>query len=139
VAANGCVLTAPTAAPAATAPAAGPCPRSELFFDDELGGRADRRGRVAVLLRCVAAAAPGCRGTVRLLDDVAKRSVAASTVVRFRIPAGERRRLVVRLTRRGRARVARDGGDLLTLSATAVDPAGRRTVLRDGIGVSLHR
>ena len=120
-------------------PAAGPCPRSELFFDDELGGRLDRRGRVAVLLRCVAAASAGCRGTVRLLDDVATRPVAASTVVRFRIPAGQRRSLMLRLTRRGRASVTRNGGALLTLSATAVDPAGRRTVLRDGIGVSPGR
>ena len=128
----GCRLSwrssAATDAAAATAPAAGPCPRSELFFDDELGERADRRGRVAVLLRCVAAAAPGCRGTVRLLDDSGGRAVAASTVARFQIPAGQRRRLAVRLTRRGRALVGRDGGDLLTLSTTAVaaDGAARR-------------
>ncbi len=63
--ANGCVLTAATDAAAATAPAAGPRPRSELFFDGEPGERADRRGRVAALLRRVAAAALGCRGTVR--------------------------------------------------------------------------
>lgn len=136
--ANGCVLTAPLDAPAAAAPDPGPCPRSELHFDDELSQRVGRDGRVPLLLRCVAAAPPGCVGRVELRSE-RERGLGAA---RFTIPAGTRRRVVVRLGRKGVARVrreSRDGfGGLLTVRAVSLDPEGRRSVLRDWLGVEIR-
>jgi hypothetical protein len=94
-----------------------------------------RDGRVPVTLRCVAAAPPGCRGTVRI--DLVEGSPRGrdSSRVRFRIPAGRVHRLAPRLTRGGRRAAARDGAAVVT--AVAVDPAGRRSVLADGYWIEV--
>jgi hypothetical protein len=96
-----------------------------------------RSRRVPFILRCIAAAPAGCRGTVRLRDE---EGAAASSPVRFRIPVGRRRRIVARVTPRAYRAALREGregigGSFFVVEATAVDPAGRRSVLSDGYGV----
>ncbi|CAA9483695.1 MAG: hypothetical protein AVDCRST_MAG30-951 [uncultured Solirubrobacteraceae bacterium] len=138
-AANGCVLSAPLDAPAAAAPDPGPCPRSELYFDDELSQRVGRDGRVPLLLRCIAAAPPGCVGRVELRGDAGDRRLGSA---RFAIPAATRRRIVVRLDRRARAAVRRESrlglGAGLEVRAVTVDPDGRRSVLTDGHAIEIR-
>jgi hypothetical protein len=142
--ANGCLLVADVAASAAAEPGPGACVRSELFLDDAGPSPAlDRRRRVPLTLRCIAAAPPGCRGTLRLrlADDPSRE---AARPLRFRIPAGRSQRLAPRLTRLGyRAAIAEAraglGGAALEVDAVAVDPAGRRSRLRDGYVIEVPR
>jgi len=142
--ANGCLLVADVSARAAAAPGPGPCPRSELFLDDSGPSPVlDRSRRVPLILRCIAAASPGCRGTVRLrLADGPTGN--ASAPLRFRIPAGRSRRLAPRLTRRAYRAAIREsrtgiGGAALVVHAVAIDPAGRRSELSDGYSVEVPR
>ncbi len=141
---NGCLLVADVVAKAAAAPGPGPCPRSEIFLDD-LGPSPvlDRSRRVPLTLRCIAAAPPGCRGTVRLrFADGLTGNASAS--LRFRILAGRSRRLAPRLTRRAYRAAIREsregiGGAALVVHASAVDPAGRRSRLSDGYSIEVPR
>jgi hypothetical protein len=116
--ANGCVLAAGVedVAPLEVVPP-GPCPRAEVVldeYDQKLRGRTLR-----VQVTCVAAPPPGCRGAVLL------RWGGRAAQGRFRVPAGRRRLVEVRLTRRGLASVrrqfGRDGVALLRLSARMAD------------------
>ena len=59
--ANGCLLLAPITDPAARAPGPGPCARSEAALSSSVKGRTAR-----IKVRCVAAPAGGCRGTIEL-------------------------------------------------------------------------
>ena len=112
--ANGCLLVAPVADPAAAAPEPGPCPRSELTRVDGPNPRLSRS--VPVTLRCVAAPR-NCRGTLRLRADGAPLNPPR----RFSIPAGRAHRFNVRLGERGyralRRHVERDDGALVTIEA----------------------
>jgi hypothetical protein len=127
---NGCVVVADLRAPAARAIApGGPCARTAIDFERSgavQGQRSTLRsgGRVGVTLECVAAPRPGCRGTLRLTMD-GKRATAAP--VRFTVAAGRSRRLVARLTPAARARVMTRRAYPFTLTASAVDPGGRRS------------
>jgi hypothetical protein len=116
--ANGCVLAADVddVAPLDMVPP-GPCPRAEVVLhehDQKLRGRILR-----VRVTCVAAPPPGCRGTVVL------RFAGHAGEGSFRVPAGARRLVEVRLTRRGIAAVRRqfrlDGVALLRLGARVAD------------------
>lgn len=125
-----CVLLAGVQAPAATAPAAGPCPRTEITFGRPLDSqRSTLRpgGLVPVVVDCVTAAAPGCRGTLRLTSGG-----AGTKPLGFTIPPGARRRLLVRLAPGFEAALRR--GDCcpreLTIVAAAKDPDGRRSEYR---------
>lgn len=137
--ANGCLVTAELDATALGAAPAGPCPRSEVALPGgDLRSRLRRDGRMAVLARCVTAAAPeGCRGTVRLRQ---LRGMAAPGetvgVARLRIPAGRRRTIAVRLTRFGASllRTASDGVDV-DLRITATDRAGRSSSVNSVLSI----
>jgi hypothetical protein len=99
--ANGCVLAASVddTGPAGVPPA-GPCPRSEVVLGE---GENRLRGRVLrVRVSCVAAPASGCRGEVLL-----GRGGGWAGRGRFRVPAGEREPVRVRLSRRGLSQVRR--------------------------------
>ena len=141
--ANGCLLVADVTARAARAPAPGPCPRSEVAMRD---GQplVNRSRRVPVRLRCVAAAPPGCRGTLRLELDYAAQPLVASRRLRFHIPTGRARWLRPRLTRRAWAAARREartgiGGAGMQVVAVTVDPAGRRSRLSDGYSIDVPR
>jgi hypothetical protein len=137
--ANGCVLAADTspvaAPPSATptqtldappsvppaqtldAPPAGPCPLAEVVLDEHdqvLRGRTLR-----VTVTCIAAPPPGCNGFVALGRG------GRAGQGRFRVTAGRRRVVSVRLTRRGMASVRRqlgfDAVALLRLGARVTD------------------
>jgi hypothetical protein len=110
--------------------------RLRLFLGDEGKPVLRRNRRVPLILRCVAAAPPGCRGTLRLSLYVPSRGVTET--VRFAIPAGQRRRL----TRAASAAALREDrhredGVALNVRAMAVEPAGRRSVLADGVVVAV--
>jgi hypothetical protein len=116
--ANGCVLAAglEDVAGLDSVPA-GPCPRAEVVLDEH---DQELRGRIVrARVTCVAAPPVGCRGAVVL--GVGGRAGRG----RFALPAGERRLVEVRLTRRGMARVRRqhrfDGVALLRLGARVAD------------------
>jgi hypothetical protein len=121
--ANDCLLLADAAAPAAGAPAKGPCPRSEVQVDN--GGPNPHLGRsLPVVLRCVAAPRR-CRGTVRLrltLEGAARPAVL-NVPRRYSIRAGATRHLRVGLTERGyrllRGEVVRAGD-----AVVGVEPRG---------------
>jgi hypothetical protein len=135
--ANGCVLAASVddAGPAGVPPR-GPCPRSEVVLGE---GDNRLRGRIVrVRVSCVAAPASGCRGEVLL-----GRGGGWAGRGRFRVPAGERRSVRVRLTRRGLTQVQRHfrrfGHALLHLAARVEDGrvsrgAGTANVLIEGPG-----
>jgi hypothetical protein len=94
--ANGCVLYAPLTGPAPTEPPSGPCPRAEVLVeetDQRLHGR-----RIRFVAKCVAAPAAGCRGTVHVRGANGKRVLGRG---RFRVPAGDRRRVDIVLNRSG--------------------------------------
>jgi hypothetical protein len=116
--ASGCVLAADVedVAPLEVVPP-GPCTRSEVVLDDHDQRLRGRTLRVRVT--CVAAPPPGCRGAVVLGVD--GRAAQGS----FRVRAGARRLVEVRLTRRGIAAVRRqfrfDGVALLRLGARVAD------------------
>lgn len=134
--ANDCVLTAPLTARAASAPAAGPCPRSEVLLEGDGRLRIGRDRRTTLPLRCIAAPPPGCRGTVRVFGEDSPRTAG---YVRFRIPRGARG-VTIRLNREGYRFVRRDeldGGAVLVIRATVVDPAGRRSTLESGVGIDI--
>jgi hypothetical protein len=140
--ANGCVLSAALGDAAAAAPAAGPCPRSEVVLDDGHRTRVDRRTRrVAFVLRCVAAPPPGCRGTARLTADYA--DVTTVFRRRFLIPAGRQQRLSIRLSARDYRAAFGDGGDggdaAFLVDAVTTDPDGRRNVSSDLLVARLGR
>jgi hypothetical protein len=98
--ANGCAFAAPIAGPGASVVPPGPCPRAEIYLEDDQPKRL--RGRTArVRFQCLAAPAPGCRGSVRLQLD---RPLGQA---RFLIPAGRHGTVRVRLTRRGLATLRR--------------------------------
>ena len=83
------------------------------------------------------------RGSVRLRLLPAEASdLTATPRVRFAIPAGARRRLVLRVNRRAYAIARQEAGDdsgaFFDVRATAVDPAGRRSRLSDGYGVNVR-
>ena len=69
---NGCLLTAPITEPPAAAPDAGACARTEVYLPDEYSPRVKRDRRLRVRVDCVAAAPPGCRGTLSLRPRLAK-------------------------------------------------------------------
>jgi hypothetical protein len=98
--ANGCVLGAGvTDVPPVEPVPPGPCPRAEVVledYDEKLRGRTLR-----VWVTCVAAPRPGCRGAVVL------RFRGRTGRGRFRVPAGGRRLVKVRLTQRAAASVRR--------------------------------
>jgi hypothetical protein len=103
--ANGCVLaTGAEGGPPVGAPPPGPCPRAEVVLEDGDRDTVLRGRALPVVVTCVAAPPPGCRGAVRLGHDgrVGRR--------RFRIPAGTRRVVRVVLSRRGMALVRRGAG-----------------------------
>jgi hypothetical protein len=124
--ANGCVLAAdvadhpPPLIPAPQTldvPPAGPCPLAEVVLDEHdqvLRGRTLR-----VTVTCVAAPPPGCNGSVTLGRG------GRAGHGRFRVTAGRRRVVPVRLTRRGMASVRRqlgfDAVALLRLGARVTD------------------
>jgi len=128
---NGCLLTAPITDLAAAAPDAGACPRSEVHVLDEHSRLVGRDRRVRIRLDCVAAAPPGCRGTLTLRPAWGPRARPARPQ-RFRIAVGRRDRLNVRLTRRGYKAVVRAnrkfGAAPVFVRTVAVDPDGRRRV-----------
>jgi hypothetical protein len=99
-AANGCVFVAPIAGPGSTIVPPGPCPRAEILLEDDQPDRLWAR-TVRVRLRCVTAPPPGCRGRLRLALE---RRLGGA---RYRIPAGRRGTVRVRLTRRGVAMLTR--------------------------------
>jgi len=125
---NGCLLTAPITEPAADAPDAGACPRSEVYVPDEHSRPVKRDRRVRIRVGCVAAAPPGCSGTLALKSLM--RAPRLAKPLRFRIPVGRRARLKVRLTRRGYKAVVRQnheiGGAPVNVRTVTVDPDGRR-------------
>jgi hypothetical protein len=128
---NDCVLVAEVADLPCTVPPVGPCPRSELRLVGGFGSHVGRDRRVPVVLQCVVAAPPGCRGSVsvRPLGEFAGRG---SRHVRFLIRTGARRRIFVRLTERADAKALREGAAdngiaTLEIIATTTDPAGRRS------------
>jgi hypothetical protein len=127
---NGCLLTAPITEPAADAPDPGACPRSEVHVPDEYSRKVKRDRRVRLRMDCVAAAPPGCQGTLRLRPAFSAPRLAKPR--RFRIAVGERARLNVRLTRRGYKAVVRSdreiGGAPVFVRTVIVDPDGRRQV-----------
>jgi hypothetical protein len=95
--ANGCVRYAPL--DGAQVVAAAPCPAAEVIVEEDekvLRGRS-----VRVLVKCVAGAPDRCRGTALLR----RRRVLGRG--RFDVPAGSRRRVEVRLGRRGMRYVLR--------------------------------
>lgn len=128
--ANGCTLVADVQAPPARAPAAGPCARTDVSVERGAvsGPRTTvRRGRrVAVRLACAAAPPPGCRGTLRLATTDGDGAARVSSRVRFQVRVGDRRRIVVRLTRRAHAALRSGRSTQLTAIAVTVDPDGRR-------------
>jgi len=130
--ANGCVLYAPVDGAPAAEPPDGPCPRSEVVFEETDQILHGRRVRIAVT--CIAAPAPGCRGSVMLRD----RRIAGRG--RFSVPAGATRVVDVVLTRPAARRVRRvlkrEGEAFLLLAADVRD--GRVPNLR-GSGVVIDR
>lgn len=127
---NGCVVVADLQAPAARAVAAGgPCARTAIDLEQSgatQGQRSTLRSgrRVGVTLECVAAPPPGCRGVLRMTMDGTR---IAAAPVRFKVAPGRSRRLVVRLTPAARAQVVQRRVSSFTLTASAVDPNGRRS------------
>jgi hypothetical protein len=119
--ANDCLLIADVTAPAAPAPAAGPCPRTEIALDDS-GPNPNLRRTLPVTLWCVAAPAR-CRGTLKVRLGLGRTVLNRPT--RYRIRAGQRRRIVVRLTERGyrvlRKEVARERGALVRVTPRGDD------------------
>jgi len=132
--ANGCALVAGIDEPAALAPGPGPCPRSEVLVDEEPVRSDPRTRRIPFVLSCVSAPPPGCRGTVRLEDNFAGSGGRVSAAGRFAVPVGQRRKLSVRLSRRGYRIARREGrvgfGADFYVDVIAVDPAGRRSEAR---------
>jgi hypothetical protein len=103
--ANGCVIAARLWDGPFRSPPRGPCPRAEAFLDESdqlLHGRT-----VRVVVTCVAAPRPGCRGVVQLRRSGFGREPILGRG-RFRVPAGRRRVVAVSLTPRGLRRVRRD-------------------------------
>ena len=131
--ANGCVLTATPEAPAQAGIDAGPCPRAELFFDDELSGKSDRSGRVALRVRCVSAPSAGCRGTIRRIGDG---GYAATPRARLQIAAGSTRDVRVRLGARARRVLRRERDALFGVDMLATDAADRTSRSLDAVGVN---
>jgi hypothetical protein len=130
--ANGCLLaTGLDDGDPGAVPPPGPCPRSEVVLGE--GAERVRGGRLRVRVTCVAAPAGGCRGTALL----GRGGWAGSG--RFRVPAGERRSVPVRLSRRGmahaRRHVRRFGHASLLLTARVED--GRVAAVREGPAVVL--
>ena len=121
--ANGCLLVDDVGAPAAAAPAPGPCVRGELAFArDE--PEPYLRHRLPLALRCVAA--PGaCRGRLRLGIGLPGRTKPISGRVRFSIPAGQAHSMHVPLTCRGYRmmlrELRRDARAAVTLDARTED------------------
>jgi hypothetical protein len=121
--ANGCLLVADLTAPLAEAPDPGLCARSEVQIVHH-DARVRPDGRVPVRLHCVAA--PGaCNGMLR-----AEIRSHRSPALRFTVPTGRSATFMPRLPRaalRGR------GYQELYITATAVDPAGRRNIDTGGV------
>ncbi|MDA0172444.1 hypothetical protein OJ998_25290 [Solirubrobacter taibaiensis] len=92
--ANGCLLLAPITDPAARAPGPGPCARSEAALTLSVKGRTAR-----VKVRCVAAPAGGCRGTIEL--RIAGQRAGQAPV---RLAVGKTVERTVQLSRSGAAR-----------------------------------
>jgi hypothetical protein len=134
--ANGCVLAAdvveepPPLLPAPqtldVAPP-GPCPLAEVVLDEHdqvLRGRTLR-----VTVTCVAAPPPGCSGSVTLGRG------GRAGQGRFRVTAGRRRVVPVRLTRRGMASVRRQlGFDAVALLRLGARLANGRVSHEAGTG-----
>jgi hypothetical protein len=119
--ANDCLLIADVTEPAARTPAAGPCPRSEVMIDDA-NANPNLARTLPVVVRCVAAPTR-CRGTLKVRLGLTRTVLNRPT--RYRIAAGERERLQVRLTERGyralRKKVARERGALVRVTPRGVD------------------
>lgn len=103
--ANGCVIAASLGDGPFRSPPRGPCPRAEAFvdeYDQLLHGRT-----VRVVVTCIAAPRPGCRGVAQLRGASFGRGPILGRG-RFRVPAGQRRIVAVTLTPHGLRRVRRD-------------------------------
>jgi hypothetical protein len=129
--ANGCAVYAPLDGSAIAG--AGACPTAEVVLEE--GDQFVRGRRLRVFVTCIAAPAAGCRGTALVRSD--GRVLGRG---RFRVPAGVRRRVALRLTPRGlrhvRGWLRRTGEAFLDLGADVRD--GR--VAGDGTaGVFVHR
>jgi hypothetical protein len=128
--ANGCLLTAPIADPAAQAPEPGACPRTEIDLLD-IRPVIKRDRKVRIHLRCVAAVG-ACKGRVR----VALHGLTAPA--RFSIAVGKRATLITKLSPaqlRSARREARFNPDPLTVGVNVVttDPDGRRHILNSAL------
>ena len=135
--AKGCLVVTDLAAPAAKALPKGPCRRTEVTFIDDGQPRVKRDRRIPIRLHCAAAPPPGCRGTAWLGGS--EPGEFRTPKKRFLIPAGEDRRIVLRLNRRdyqwARAESRRGiGGVSAIVHATTIEPDGRRTHMADGHG-----
>jgi hypothetical protein len=134
-----CLLVAGVHAPATTASAAGACPRTQIILGEGVAqhqrSTLRSRGVVPVVLDCVAAAAPGCHGTLRLTSRL-----GAAEPLRFTVPAGARRRLLARLTPSAQAALRRGRCcPGLTIVAAVNDPDGRRSEYRGSLSLHLPR
>jgi hypothetical protein len=133
--ANGCLLSANLTDAPATAPDPGPCPRTEAGVADS-SSRIGHDRRLPLRVRCFAAP-KACRGYVEVSLDPGRR---ASTTVSFSIPAGARRTLAPRITRRAYRRVARRGraGALFGVLIVTFDPDGRRNRRDDSVNAAVR-
>jgi hypothetical protein len=136
--ANGCLLLDDVTSPAADAPAAGPCGRTEVRLVEPSNVRLRRSRFVPARVQCLSGP-DGCRGRITLQDENER---VVTRTRSFRIAAtGESRRLLLRLTPRGRRTVlrqacpARLGGAGLSTRLVAIDPDGRERRLIDHRGL----
>lgn len=120
--ANGCVIAAGLDAGPFSAPPPGACPRAEVFLDEHdqvLRGR-----RLGIVVSCVAAPSPGCRGVVELRGGTFGRGNVVARG-RFRVRAARRQLIDVTFTKTGlrgaRQAVRREGAAALGLSAKVRD------------------
>jgi hypothetical protein len=124
---NGCLLVADIADPPGPVLPPGPCPRSELRLVNSHATVPLGPDRVLpVRLQCLAAAPPGCRGSVSL-DAFGPHAGPLAGRVRFTIRVGATRRFRIRLTKSGYAALVREDakhGDAgVVVAATTTDQA----------------
>jgi hypothetical protein len=100
--ANGCVLVAAITDPPASDPGPGPCARTEFQL---LAPKFRRGSTVSVKLRCLAAPAAGCDGTLGL--EVDDRSGLRGAPPRVTLAPGATRTIRLELTHWAQRRIAR--------------------------------
>jgi hypothetical protein len=89
--------------------------------------RVGRSGRVRIPVGCPAAARGSCRGELRLVTIhpiAAKRGRLQLAAARFAVPAGRKKSVLVRISRAGRAALARHHRLSARLTAAARDDTG---------------